>query len=136
MGPPLCTRGKRTGYVDLRHVFFGDHTVGESALLFSSLLGLCCDLLPPSSHLRGHGSIQHGSHVFRLVEACSTSLHRHMADPVKFASISLLLFRFKHGYFCLVPPLVFVRHRWFFFSPDLTKFLDRRITSCEPGNAV
>jgi hypothetical protein len=31
---------------------------------------------------------------------------------------------------------IFVPHRWFFFSPDLTGLLDRRITSCEPGNAV
>jgi hypothetical protein len=43
MGPPLCTRRKGTGYVDLRHVLFGDHTFGKFRR--RSWLRLGCDLL-------------------------------------------------------------------------------------------
>lgn len=46
MGPPLRTRGKRAGYVDLRHVLFGDHTVGKSGALF---VGSLMSFSSPSS---------------------------------------------------------------------------------------
>jgi hypothetical protein len=58
MGPPLCSRGKRTGYVDLRHVLFGDHTVGKpTASLSHFLVAICCLLRRTFEWTRRSGTV-------------------------------------------------------------------------------
>lgn len=102
MGPPLCTRGKRTGYVDLRHVLFGDHTFGKFRR--RSWLRLGCDLLrfvaicwlfvaicwffvPPSN---APSNARSGTSSMILV--LSSSSHQRLADPGEFAFAFVLPF--------------------------------------------
>lgn len=69
MGPALCTRWKGAGYVDLRHVLFGDHTARESgAVLGSFLVAICC-LLRRTSECTDRSSAILTSLVCHPVEA-------------------------------------------------------------------
>jgi hypothetical protein len=96
MGPPLCSRWKGTGYVDLRHVLLGDHTVGKSAPFLFFFLALflpfsrycypvryplCRRLRLPFEWTRRSGTVL-TSLVCRPVETRQGSLDQQLADPV------------------------------------------------------